>query len=442
VIVMNDDDMTDTHQTQSAPPRRSLHRSRHDNILAGVSAGLGEHFAINAWWFRWAFVILAFFGGLGVLLYVLAWIFIPADDEENTAAVRWLESVDLTDTGTILGVVLIGAAAIVIATQVINIPGSLVFAGILFAIGILLYRGDIVSRSPSAPIGTDDGKPKTDDEPDDGYPTTDDRDDDVTSTEDVGGALVASALVADTRSQGGDVNPPKVKKVKATKPPKPRRESSMLGRLTIAAALIVLSGMALLESSGITIGSHQSGDLFDPIHYGATGLAIIGIGLLVGAFVGRARWLIIVGILVLPLVFLSAVWPRAFEWTAADQSFSPVTAAQVDSEYSQGAGQFWLDLSQLSPEELAEVGQVTITLGAGEATILVPADTGINVNAKAGLGEVRVSRAVGSSFDIDTSSGINARLIRGVGPEPYVLTLDVEIGAGQIFIQAVERDTP
>jgi hypothetical protein len=179
-------------------------------------------------------------------------------------------------------------------------------------------------------------------------------------------------------------------------------------------------------------------------------LTIIGIGLLIGAFVGRARWLIIVGLLAIPLVFLSAVWPRAFEWTAADQSFSPVTAAQVDSEYSLGAGQFWLDLSALSPEELAEVGEITITVGAGEATILVPADTGIHVDATARLGEVRIFSEVwqntggDSSVDIDsdTSSGINAHLDRDVGPAPHLLTLDVEVGTGQISIQSIERDTP
>ena len=38
-----------------------------DRVLAGVAGGLGTHLGINAWWFRLAFIILAFFGGFGNL---------------------------------------------------------------------------------------------------------------------------------------------------------------------------------------------------------------------------------------------------------------------------------------------------------------------------------------------------------------------------------------
>ncbi len=448
--------MTDTQQTQSAPPRGALHRSREGNILGGVAAGLGERFAISAWWFRFAFVILAFVAGFGVALYVLAWLFIPAEGDERALAIEWIESVDLTDTGTIVGVALMGAAAVVIATQVINIPGSVIFAAILFAVGILLYRGDLSTTDNRLPTPQDrkDPDPTDDDGPDSNDEWSDTSDDSLPTTE-VGGVPVASAVVAGGVADGGVVDPPKVKKVKEPKPPrpkKPKKEPSMLGRLTIAAVLIVLSVMALLEASGIAIGSSESGDLFDPVHYGATALAIIGIGLVIGAFMGRARWLIVVGLLLLPFVFLSSLWPRAFDWTARDAYFHPSSPSEVQDEYSQGAGQLSIDLSNLTADELAEVGEVEVTVGAGEATIFVPSDVGVHVSAEVGLGQVALIKEnqheyvdgsesfyeMSETF-IDTRNGVNARMERGVGDPPYVLRLDAEVGAGRVVVRITDR---
>jgi phage shock protein PspC (stress-responsive transcriptional regulator) len=55
----------------------SLRRSREDRWLAGVCAGLEESTGLEAWLWRLAFVLVAFAGGAGVLVYVLMWIFVP-----------------------------------------------------------------------------------------------------------------------------------------------------------------------------------------------------------------------------------------------------------------------------------------------------------------------------------------------------------------------------
>jgi phage shock protein C len=65
-----------------APPAtasRRLYRSRDDRVIAGVCGGLGEYFGIDAVLMRIAFVLLVFAGGLGILAYVLGWIFIPEE---------------------------------------------------------------------------------------------------------------------------------------------------------------------------------------------------------------------------------------------------------------------------------------------------------------------------------------------------------------------------
>jgi phage shock protein C len=56
----------------------SLHRSRHNHMIAGVCGGLAEFFGISAFWFRLAFLIALIPGGVpGLGLYLLFWLIIP-----------------------------------------------------------------------------------------------------------------------------------------------------------------------------------------------------------------------------------------------------------------------------------------------------------------------------------------------------------------------------
>lgn len=54
-----------------------LYRSGKERILGGVCGGLGEYFDVDPVIFRLLFVALAFAGGLGIILYIIAWIIIP-----------------------------------------------------------------------------------------------------------------------------------------------------------------------------------------------------------------------------------------------------------------------------------------------------------------------------------------------------------------------------
>jgi signal transduction histidine kinase/phage shock protein PspC (stress-responsive transcriptional regulator) len=69
--------MSATPATTPRPhvPRAPLfRRSQGDRVLAGVAGGLAERLGIDAVVVRLAFAALAFAGGFGVLLYVLAWL--------------------------------------------------------------------------------------------------------------------------------------------------------------------------------------------------------------------------------------------------------------------------------------------------------------------------------------------------------------------------------
>ena len=57
-----------------------LHRSFTDRWLGGVCGGLGELTGIPAWSWRILFVLTACLHGLGLLMYVLLWIFVPVQE--------------------------------------------------------------------------------------------------------------------------------------------------------------------------------------------------------------------------------------------------------------------------------------------------------------------------------------------------------------------------
>ena len=70
------------------PPVRRLYRLRNDRVVAGVASGLAAHLELDPVWVRLAFVVLAFIGGLGFLLYIVAWVVMPAADGVPVGAMR------------------------------------------------------------------------------------------------------------------------------------------------------------------------------------------------------------------------------------------------------------------------------------------------------------------------------------------------------------------
>ena len=62
---------------QSASALNQLRRSTTDRWLGGVCGGLAEMTGIPSWSWRILFVLTAFLHGLGLVMYVLLWIFVP-----------------------------------------------------------------------------------------------------------------------------------------------------------------------------------------------------------------------------------------------------------------------------------------------------------------------------------------------------------------------------
>ena len=57
----------------------ALRRSRSDRWIAGVCGGIAQATGMESWVCRLLFAVLMLFGGAGLLLYALLWIFVPGD---------------------------------------------------------------------------------------------------------------------------------------------------------------------------------------------------------------------------------------------------------------------------------------------------------------------------------------------------------------------------
>jgi phage shock protein PspC (stress-responsive transcriptional regulator) len=58
-------------------PAPSLHLSRSDRKIAGVCGGLGEWLDVDPVFLRVAFVLFALLLGLGIVVYIALWLFLP-----------------------------------------------------------------------------------------------------------------------------------------------------------------------------------------------------------------------------------------------------------------------------------------------------------------------------------------------------------------------------
>lgn len=415
-----------------------LTRSADRRIIAGVCGGFEEHFGVDAWWFRAAFLILGFFGLVGILLYVMAWLLMPRPYGEPSVINGWMEGLDLRNTGTMIGVGLIALAALILLSNILEVSSALVFAFALGIAGIMLYRGDL--RPGGSTVSDDD--------------STDDHEDPVVESASSRPAPEGGAVA--TRSGVALTTPPRARRQRRERPPK-----SMLGRLTLASVLVVVSTMALFDLGNVV---H-----FQPVGYLAAALVVIAGGLLVGAVVGRARWLVFVGLMLLPLLMLTALLPRVENWSVGTSINRPLSLDEVNSSYSLGMGELTIDLRALSPSNLAKVGRIEAVVSLGELTVLLPAGVGAVVEASVGVGAVEIYgggtthnaifqncveegfalhecehlstdtlRELGVVHDVywNPVAGLGVSSTYEVGDAPRDLVLDLQVGAGVVTVRS------
>ncbi|MGH8875452.1 MAG: hypothetical protein ACRDVM_09415, partial [Acidimicrobiia bacterium] len=112
---------------------------------------------------------------------------------------------------------------------------------------------------------------------------------------------------------------------------------SVLGRITLALALVALGRLALADNLLPTVDAQ-------PRHYLALATMAIGLGLLAGSVWGKARWLILIGVVLVPPLVISPVAEYGLR-NLGDQHVIPASFDQLQPGYELPFGALSTSLS-------------------------------------------------------------------------------------------------
>jgi len=169
---------------------------------------------------------------------------------------------------------------------------------------------------------------------------------------------------------------------KAPKPPKPPKERSPLGAATFSMIFVALGLLAVLALSNVIKVPASA--------YFAVALATVGLGLLVGAWFGRARWLIALGLVAataLGMATLAESYERVRN-TEESVTWAPTNQRDLAKRSESNFGDAVLDLTRI--EFTTQETQVTAQVNFGRLTVLVPPDVDVTVTANVTAGDAGV----------------------------------------------------
>ncbi|MFG1915625.1 PspC domain-containing protein [Micromonospora sp. NPDC048898] len=453
----------------SAPPpftgtgftsRYGLVRPREGRYLAGVCAAIGRATNTDPVLWRVLLAVLGFFGGIGILVYVAAWLIIPNEGDTASPIESMLgrgRSSMSPVTVIILGI-LVAASFGYIVTDAFR--AVLLGAAILVAGALLLNRD---SRDPQpgtpggpAPSGNPPGPVPPVTWPAPSYDVPPSTTPPATTTPVVSGAPAYAATTmagpptvttpaydvppaavaqpvsgqpADTTVAGAgwpvthmpsagwptapvtgapaaapgypaaappsgyrppfaphgpyaSPAPAAARPPKPPKPPKRPKERSPLGAVTFSLIFLALGVVALLDLLDVFAISASA--------YFAAALATIGLGLLVGTWFGRARWLIALGLVTAAALGTGTVAESYDRIRGVDGAvtWAPTDYRDLADRYENSFGDAVLDLRGI--DFAKRDSQVTVAINFGKATVVVPPNVDVTTVADVNAGDATI----------------------------------------------------
>ncbi|WGL51751.1 PspC domain-containing protein [Nocardioides sp. BP30] len=303
----------------------NLRRSRDDRHIAGVGGGLARHFQIDPIVVRVALVVLIFFGGAGLILYIGAWLFVPQEGKRS-AIVRLDERSR--------AFVLYGVAALATVALLGDTAGHLHAPWPVFVIAVIALliiserRGELRLPGRREPAG--------------------------------------ATPPATQQTQQTQQAPPQVPAPDdvPVAPTNPRKRGPILFWFTIALIALAEGVLGIVDLAGASVAGPA---------YPALAVGIIGLMLVVGAFWGRAGGLILLGF-VTSLVLVGSLAADKWQLDGHGRSvhYTPTSTAALRTEYHLGTGELRLDLSQVSDPTALSGRSVSVTGHVGSIEIVVP----------------------------------------------------------------------
>jgi len=394
-------------------PQRRLLRRQEGKIIAGVCSGLGAYTGVDPVIWRIGFVVLVFGGGAGLLAYIIAWLIMPMARPGEHMPEPALGP-DSSQVGRWVGIGLLAVGALILFNGFWHFRGGVFWGLLLLGIGVAIWGRDLVGPRSPRPNGRPPMSPPPTSPPPSTNPT---------------GTSPTTPITPPT-TPPPPTPPPRYSAAASAPRPQPaavataeraRREPpSVLGRLVIGASALAI-GVALLLDNLDVINITPRGVF-------AVLLALVGLGLVIGAWWGQARWLIIPGILLTIALAITSLIPLHIRGGLGEVTWSPESRANVRGSYELFAGQAILDLSKVDFESDRTV-EVDVTFG--ELLIVVAEDQPVDASAKIQGGEMDL---LGEEQD---GWGIEERVQRPGDEDLGILKIDSEVVFGKIRVRDV-----
>lgn len=377
-------------------------RPREGRQIAGVAAAIARRYDIDPVLVRVGLVVAAFYG-IGAALYIAGWALLPDEPGDETTRKRpkvWLLAA-------------LAIAAVVGVGNLVDGPGGILLpAAAVAALMFVLHRtrGRRGLTGPGTPGAVTGGTTPASAQAD-GEPAG------TATTPPAWDPLGAAPFAWDLPEPG------------PAPAPVPARRRSRVTAVTLAVALLAggVTALVLLAAGGLT-------DL--PVLLGVV-LAVLGGGLVVGAFTRSGRGLIPFALLVSALTWgaLAAPLDRVTGGPPQELRIAPVSVAALAPHYALSVGSVEMDLRGLDlavpPGAPVTPVRTQIDAGMGSVEIRVPRDADVRFTGSAGLGSIE--------FDDRTSDGPGATLtVDDLGedgrPSGRPLVIDVQAGTGSVEV--------
>lgn len=428
----------------------TLRRSSSGRAVAGVAAGLGRHFDIDPIIFRVLFVGLSLFGGAGVVLYAVLWLTVPPDDEPDSivSGVLHRDPHAWLTVGLAIGAVLAGGLLIGSIGWAAPHPFPILIIAILLLLLFFGTTGRSERRTPapppstpgpcppasgSTPAGTDGSAPSEPAADTSRTPWTgwSGEHSESTTTEPAAPDSTSPAAATDTTQMWwstattavSPVAPPPVGTGAAAScpPVRPQHQHRHLFALTMSVIAVAIAIVWAIDAA-------TSIDV-NPSVYPGVALALSALGLLVGAWWGRARGLIAVGIVA---GLLTAGAAAAGPGPYGDRIAAPPTASAVNAAYDMGVGRFTLRLDGVEDPAALDGQTIRVTQRAGQLRIIVPSSVAAVIDMTVDHGHISGVRGY---RDLD-NGGEHAVLQPPADGRPR-LTIIAHLDFGTITVERV-----
>jgi len=390
----------------------TLRRSSSDRMVAGVCEGLSRHLDVDPIVIRVLFAALTLFGGAGVVLYVLAWLTIPADNAYDSAVSGWLRR----DPERILvaGVTIAGVAAVVTMIGAIGVSAPNPFPAVVVGL-VALTVFALFTRRPAdtstrpAPGVPDPSPPESPSEL-------------LTETQHTQPTETPTELATAPPTPRSPRFPRRSRPPRPPRPPRAPRERPRLLVMTLAVIAIAVGTIWVLDETVVAV--------LEPSVYPGTALAIIAAALLVGTRYGRSRFLIVLGIIAsLATVATTVVGPGPH----GESVYRPAAANEVRSSYEHGVGHLVVHLDDVSDVTRLEGRDIVVDMSVGQLDIIVPTSVDATITANVTGGEIN-----GPPTTDRRDSGSESATVTPVDDADPNVTIDVDLRFGQINLMRLD----